>query len=161
MKTVSLTITAQNCAFDELTAEQQQLVLRAKQSAAKAYAPYSRFNVGAAVLLENGETVVGNNQENAAYPSGLCAERVTMFSANALWPNVKPLAIAVAAYNVNGFLRQPISPCGACRQVLVETEQRYGSPIQVILYGENGTLVFNSVENLLPFSFSNLQLEDK
>lgn len=159
MKTVSLNIQGELFDFEELSESQQHLVTLAKESAAKAYAPYSRFHVGAAVLLANGETVVGNNQENAAYPSSLCAERVTMYMANARYPEVRPLAIAVAAYNENGFLPQPISPCGACRQVLVETEQRFGNSIEVLLYGEKGTLRLKCVDDLLPFSFSRLQLD--
>ncbi len=159
MKPVSLTINAELFDFAELSATQQQLVNLAKEAAANAYAPYSHFHVGAAVLLSNGETVVGNNQENAAYPSGLCAERVTMFMANARYPESAPVAIAVAAYNESGFLEQPISPCGACRQVLMETQQRYDTPLEVLLYGEQGTLRFQSVEQLLPFSFSRLQLD--
>ncbi|MDO4191230.1 MAG: cytidine deaminase [Bacteroidales bacterium] len=159
MKPVTITITAQLLDYNELTAQQRQLVDAAKRSSEKAYAPYSRFNVGAAVLLDNGEMVVGNNQENAASPSSLCAERVTMYSANALWPNVAPSAIAIAAFNDAGFLAQPISPCGACRQVLAETEQRYGKPIEVLLYGTEGILVFHCVDDLLPFSFSRLQLD--
>ena len=144
--------------FAEIEQKFQQLIECAKQQTEKSYAPYSKFNVGAAVLLENGETVGGNNQENAAYPSGLCAERVAMFYANAQYPDTKPIAIAIAAKNADGFLKTPISPCGACRQVLLETEMRYGKKIKFFLYGTEKIYAINSVQDLLPFAFSQEQL---
>jgi len=144
--------------FEEIEQKFQQLIELAKQQAEKSYAPYSKFNVGAAVLLENGEIVGGNNQENAAYPSGLCAERVAVFYANSQHPDTKPIAIAIAAKNADGFLNMPISPCGACRQVLLETELRYGKKIKNFLYGTEKIYVINSVQDLLPFAFSQEQL---
>ena len=107
--------------YDELPEQYKQLVDEAKRVTGDAYAPYSKFHVGAAVLLENGEIVSGTNQENAAYPSGLCAERVTMFYANSRYPNVAPKALAIATFADGDFLEEPITPCGACRQVLLET----------------------------------------
>ncbi len=140
--------------FEELPEAYQQLIERAKAQTAQAYAPYSQFQVGAAVLLDNGETIGGTNQENAAYPSGLCAERVAMFSANSQYPNVGVKAIAIAAYTNGSFLPMPIAPCGSCRQVLLETENRYGKSIDVILYGEKEIYLLKKVANLLPVSFS-------
>ena len=144
--------------FAEIEQKFQQLIELAKRQTEKSYAPYSKFNVGAAVLLETGEIVSGSNQENAAYPSGLCAERVTMFYANAQHPDSKPIAIAISAKNDDGFLKIPISPCGACRQVLLETEMRYGEKIKVFLYGTEKVYMLNSVQDLLPFAFSQEQL---
>jgi len=109
--------------------------------------------VGAAVLLENGEIITGNNQENAAYPSGLCAERTAMFYANANYPDVAVTTLAVAAQNAGGFLKDPIAPCGSCRQVLLETEQRYGKKLRVLLYGASEIAILETVKDLLPLSF--------
>ena len=139
--------------YDELSEEYKQLVDEAKRVTQNAYAPYSRFYVGAAVLLENGEVVSGTNQENAAYPSGLCAERTTMFYANSKYPNVAPKALAIATFSEGDFLEEPITPCGACRQVLLETEVRYGVDIDVLLYGSKGIYVLKSVKALLPLAF--------
>lgn len=140
--------------FEELPESFKTLVTAAKQQTEQAYVPYSHFAVGAAVLLENGEIFTGNNQENAAYPSGLCAERVALFYANAQRPFTPVSALAVAA-KVNGdFLKEPISPCGACRQVMLETETRFLKPITLILYGSNQIYVFDSITEILPFSFT-------
>lgn len=139
--------------YEELSEEYKHLVDEAKSVTQNSYAPYSKFNVGAAVLLENGEIVCGTNQENAAYPSGLCAERVTMFYANSKYPNVAPKAIAIATFSDGDFLEEPITPCGACRQVLLETEVRYGRDIDVLLFGRNGIYVLPNVKGLLPLSF--------
>lgn len=140
-------------AYEELSDEYKRLVDEARNVTKNAYAPYSKFNVGAAILLENGEVVSGTNQENAAYPSGLCAERVTMFYANSRYPNVAPKAIAIATFADGDFLEEPITPCGACRQVLLESEVRYGKDIVVLLFGRNGVYVLPNVKGLLPLSF--------
>lgn len=140
-------------AYEELSDEYKRLVDEARNVTKNAYAPYSKFNVGAAILLENGEVVSGTNQENAAYPSGLCAERVTMFYANSRYPNVAPKAIAIATFADGDFLEEPITPCGACRQVLLESEVRYGRDIVVLLFGRNGVYVLPNVKGLLPLSF--------
>lgn len=132
---------------------EKMLVERAKSASADAYAPYSNFWVGAALLLENGEIITGNNQENAAYPSGLCAERTAVFYANAAHPDVAVTTIAVAAQHAGGFLKEPIAPCGACRQVLLETEHRYGKKLRILLYGETEIAILDSVKYLLPLSF--------
>ena len=146
-------------AYEELSEEYKRLVDEAKNATQNAYAPYSEFNVGAAVLLENGEMVSGTNQENAAYPSGLCAERVTMFYANSKYPNVAPKALAIATFVGGDFLDEPITPCGACRQVLLESEMRYGVDIDVLLFGRKGVYVVKSVKALLPLAFDKSALK--
>ncbi len=143
----------------ELPEEWRKLLEKAGQTAQKAYTPYSHFNVGAALLLNNGEVVTGNNQENAAYPSGLCAERTAVFYASAQYPDVPFNKIAITAINKNEKLTRPISPCGSCRQALLEYEQKFQQRIEVLLAGEEGEIyVFQSVEDLLPFSFSSSYL---
>lgn len=144
--------------FDELNDTDKLLVEKAKEQTQKAYAPYSTFHVGAAIELENGEIIGGNNQENAAYPSGLCAERVAMFYANSQHPDTAVKTIAIAAYTKGAFLSLPITPCGACRQVLLETENRYEKDIRVILYGSDEIYIINNVKELLPLSFEKSSL---
>jgi cytidine deaminase len=137
----------------ELPEADQKLVLAARDAALNAYAPYSGFHVGAALLLGNGEIVIGNNQENAAYPIGLCAERVALFHAHAKYPFEAVKVIAVTAFNSNGILKEPVKPCGSCRQALVETEVRYKEPVRIILDGTDKVQVFEGIDNLLPFAF--------
>ena len=139
--------------FYELDAADQALLNKAKEQVAKSYVPYSHFHVGAAVRLANGEVLAGSNQENAAYPSGLCAERVTLFYANAQHPEVPVRALAIAGWTNGHFLEQPITPCGACRQVLLETETRYGQDIRVLLYGAECVYVLERASDLLPLCF--------
>ncbi|HHT22061.1 MAG TPA: cytidine deaminase [Bacteroidales bacterium] len=146
---------------DEIPAEYVELIEEAKRQTQKAYAIYSNFQVGAALLLENGKIIGGNNQENAASPSGICAERTAVFYANSQYPDVPIKAIAIAAYTNSDFISSPISPCGSCRQVLLETENRYGKDIQLILYGKKRIYVLNKVRQLLPFSFDGNSLERK
>lgn len=138
-----------------LSPEDQQLVQLAKEATQTSYAPYSNFCVGAALRLANGEVVCGSNQENAAFPAGSCAERTAMFYANAQYPDVAPVAIAVAARRADEttFLQQPISPCGICRQALIECETRYKTPIRVLLHGESVVYELDRVGLLLPFQF--------
>lgn len=139
-----------------LDSRDMELLERAQHAAKGSYAPYSNFNVGAAVRLSNGEIVAASNQENAAYPSGLCAERVAIFYAHARFPEASVEAIAVTA-SVDGHICEtPTYPCGACRQVLAESEMRASSPIKVIIGGEKFTQVMESVRSLLPFTFDNL-----
>jgi cytidine deaminase len=133
--------------------KERELVLAARKAAGEAYAPYSNFHVGAAVLLENGDIIHGNNQENAAYPDGLCAERVALFSANASQPESPVLAIAVTALTEDGYHPEPVYPCGSCRQSLLEAEQRFGRPVRILMCGESGIHVASSVRDLLPLSF--------
>jgi cytidine deaminase len=141
------------CTLEELPEIEKKLIEKAKSASVNAYAPYSNFLVGAALLLENGEIITGNNQENAAYPSGLCAERTAMFYANANYPDVPVTTMALAAQNTGGFLKDPIAPCGSCRQVLLETEQRYGKKLRILLYGASEIAILESVKDLLPLSF--------
>lgn len=154
MKDLTLTLTYRSYQTEELSPSDRELVESAKAACQTSYAPYSHFCVGAAVALENGEIVCGSNQENAAFPSGTCAERCTMFYANARYPQSAPTAIAIAACNASGiFTDSPITPCGACRQVLIETQHRYGKPLRVLLYGKSQTICLSSVSLLLPFQF--------
>lgn len=146
---------------DELTTQEQQLIERAIQTARDAYAPYSGFQVGASLLLDNGNTVIGNNQENAAYPDGLCAERVAMFAANAMHPESPVKMMAVAAVYQDSLLNQPVYPCGSCRQVLLESENRFNQPVRIIMYGKSGIHVVNSIRDLLPLSFDRTFLRSK
>ena len=124
------------------------------------YAPYSEFHVGAAVLLENGEIIMGSNQENAAYPSGLCAERVAIFHAKSKYPELKVKAIAITASSDNFITKSPITPCGACRQVIAETESRQHEKVRIVMKGQEGLVqVVNGIENLLPLMFKEDQLK--
>ncbi|NDV45786.1 cytidine deaminase [Paludibacter sp. 221] len=150
-KTIETKITV--CRFEELSSEYQLIINKAKEQVEKSYAPYSNFHVGAALQLGNGEIVTGNNQENAAYPSGLCAERVAMFYANSQYPDVPVKTMAVAAYTKGEFLEEPISPCGACRQALLETEIRFEHDITILLYGTKHVYMIENVKELLPLSF--------
>lgn len=141
--------------IDELPGSDKELMAKAIAATQTAYAPYSNFLVGAAVLLENGEIVSGSNQENAAYPSGLCAERVAVFYSGAHYPNVKIKAIAVTAFIGESKIATPVSPCGDCRQVMAECEHRYSAPIRFIMVGQGQKIyVFQSVKLLLPFMFN-------
>ena len=137
----------------ELTSDYQVLVEKAKEATKDAYAPYSKFRVGAAVLLENGEIIIGTNQENAAYPSGLCAERVAIFYANSKYPDQAVKAIAVASFFNGKFNETPVYPCGSCRQVLLETQTRYNKPMDIIMYGSNSVQIVKSAKLLLPLCF--------
>lgn len=141
---------------DELPAKWQSLLQQAIDATERSYAPYSNFRVGAAILLDNGEVVCGSNQENAAYPSGLCAERSACFYAGAAYPGAKMLAIAVAARQDGELTVTPTYPCGACRQALVQYESKGGVPMAVIVGSATRVEVFSSVKDLLPFVFDNL-----
>lgn len=138
----------------ELSQEDQQLVEKAYSISEKAYAPYSKFHVGAAVLLENNEIVLGSNQENIAFPSGLCAERVALFYAGANFPQQIVKKIVIVAKGDLVPMDKILSPCGGCRQVMLETEVRQKTPYEVILVSQNGqTIIFNAAIDLLPFAF--------
>ena len=144
--------------WEELKPEDRNLVEAAKNATDGSYAPYSGFCVGAAARLKNGTIVIGSNQENVAYPSGLCAERTTLFAANAQYPDQPVLSLAIAAKNKDGFLSQPITPCGACRQVISGVEQRYNQPIRILLYGTDGTHIIDNIDALLPLQFADSYL---
>lgn len=141
--------------------EQDLELLKTAQKAVKsAYAPYSNFYVGAAVLLENGKVITGNNQENAAYPSGLCAERVAVYQAGAKYPRVAVKTIAITCKAKHQPVTEPVSPCGACRQAMAEYESRYEKPIRIIMSGESGKVfVASSIESLLPLVFNQKHLK--
>ena len=145
--------------YDALDETEKKLFDAAKKVRENAYAAYSNFHVGCAILLQNGEIVTGSNQENAAYPSGLCAERTAVFYANSQYPDVPVKAIAIAAYANGEYLQDPITPCGGCRQVLLETESRYGKDVKMILYGTEKTYVMENVKQLLPLSFGKERLD--
>jgi cytidine deaminase len=138
---------------DHLNDQEKVLVAEAREAATMAYAIYSKFNVGAAVLLENGKIITGSNQENAAYPSGLCAERVALFYASSQYPDVPVKAIAVTAIRNKQPLSEPVPPCGSCRQVFVEWEKRFNQPFAVIMAGEKKIIRIEKAGWLLPFNF--------
>ncbi len=139
--------------LEELSEQQVALVNQASEAAERAYAPYSEYHVGAAVLLDNGEIFTGNNQENAAYPSGLCAERVAVFYASSQYPNVPVNSIAIVAIQDGLIHDDPVTPCGGCRQVLCEKESQGSSPIEIILYGTKKIQVIQQATDLLPLPF--------
>ena len=140
--------------IDELEPKDAELLRKAHEATQNAYAPYSNFSVGAAVRMANGEIVTGNNIENAAYPSGLCAERVAIFGAMAKFPNVAIEALAITAHSSSKLITEPVAPCGACRQVMVEAEQVSKHPLRVMCQGETGPImVFDGIESLMPFIF--------
>ena len=153
MKQIKLEINIEACHYDELTEKDRKLIDAACGATKRSYAPYSHFAVGAAALLENDIVITGTNQENAAYPSGLCAERTTLFYANSQYPDQAVKTLAIAARTENGFLDTPIPPCGACRQVLLETEKRYGKPMRILLYSKTDIYILENVSGLLPLSF--------
>lgn len=163
MKQKDIITSMKVCGYDELSATDRKLVDTAKRATVRSYAPYSKFHVGAAILMDNGEIVTGANQENAAFSSGTCAERSACFYAAAQFPGVPMRKIAIAAWtrlhhpesdaDEACFQDLPISPCGACRQALLEYEALYG-PIEVVLYGAKEVYMLPSVASLLPLCFT-------
>lgn len=155
MKQINITTTFS--VFDnkeELSEDVKNLMEQAIEIRKKAYAPYSRFRVGAAIFLDNGKIVLGSNQESAAYPSGLCAERVAIFQAGAIYPDAKILKIAISATSDERPVTSPIPPCGACRQSISEYEFKQDYPIEIYFMGETGVVYkSDSLKNLLPFMF--------
>ena len=157
MEEITLKSTLQRAQFSELTDAERQLIDVAKESTFNSYAPYSHFHVGAALLLKNGTIVPGCNQENAAFPSGLCAERSAIFAAGAQYPDQPGMMLAIAVRNSKGeFLEEPASPCGSCRQVIIETETRFKQPVRILLYGTKYTYVMDGIKQLMPLSFTEL-----
>ena len=155
MKQMQIATTVAVYSYDELDDVSRNLYHTAQTAAQKAYAPYSHFQVGAALLLDNGELISGSNQENASYPAGCCAERTALFYAGAHYPDNAVRRLAIVAFNPQGQVEQ-ISPCGICRQVLLETEQRQGAPISVWLFGREAVYCFPSAASLLPMGFEML-----
>lgn len=157
MKEQILELSYRIYALDELPEESRKLVDAALEATRRSYAPYSHFYVGAAVMLDNGIIVTGNNQENVAFPSGLCAERTALFYANAQYPDVPVKTLAIVARDSSGKVTQaPISPCGACRQVMLETENRFGKPMQILLASAEEVIVVERASALLPLAFSDI-----
>ena len=141
--------------MDELTADERSLIELAIEGTNRSYSPYSHFHVGAALKLQNGVTIIGCNQENAAFPSGICAERSAIFAAGAQYPDQPVVMLAIAARNEEGvFTEHPVSPCGPCRQVLIETETRFHHPVRILLYGQRCVYVVDSIKQLMPLSFT-------
>ncbi len=154
MKTLEIVAKIQICSHTELTDEQKTLVEAAKSATLTSYSPFSHYQVGAAVMLEGGEIVCGSNQENAAYPSGLCAERTALFYAGAKYPNVPVRKIAIIARHDGAITPEVCTPCGACRQVLCESEARAKAPIEVLMCSASKVYVARGIESLLPLSFT-------
>ena len=163
MKQKEIKITLIETTLEELNEQDRHLVEEAREATRRSLATYSGFHVGAAILMDNGEIITGSNQENAAYPSGTCAERTACYYASARYPGVPMRKIAIAAWSKLHvaedtpweacFQALPISPCGACRQALLEYEHLYG-PIEVILYGRERVYILPSIASLLPLSFT-------
>lgn len=153
MKQIQLTYTLSVLSWTEVEEKAKEVIEAAKEASFKAYAPYSHFRVGAAVLLDNDVLVAGNNQENAAFPSGICAERTAVFSANSLYPDSAIRILAIAAQQNGQFLQNPITPCGSCRQVLAESETRFGKEVEIYLYGTSKIYHLTGTKTLLPFCF--------
>lgn len=154
MKQIDINIPLISAKYRELDATQRDLVDKARAMTRHSYAPYSKFHVGAAILLDNGEIITGSNQENVAYPSGICAERTAAFYAHSRYPEAKFKAIAIAARDTLGHeVATPISPCGACRQVLLEYEQLAGTDAQVLLAGAEDIYIIPSIHSLMPLAF--------
>lgn len=149
-----LEINYDSCSMDELTGEERLLVERAREATRNSYAPYSNFHVGAALMLKNGKVIIGANQENSAFPSGLCAERTAVFAAQANYPDQPIMMLAIASADSNGLRLKPVSPCGSCRQVILQMESRYHQPVEILLSGTRNILRFKSIKDLLPFSFA-------
>ena len=141
--------------MDELTAEERSLIELAIEGTNRSYSPYSHFHVGAALKLQNGVTFIGCNQENAAFPAGICAERSALFAAGAQYPDQPVTMLAIAARNAECvFTELPVSPCGPCRQVLIETETRFRHPVRILLYGQRCVYVVDGIKQLMPLSFT-------
>ncbi|MCT4582112.1 MAG: cytidine deaminase [Flavobacteriales bacterium] len=161
MKKKTIEIAYQSLQFEELSQENQMLIQKADEIRDKAYAVYSDFYVGAALLLDTGDVVLGNNQENIAFPSSLCAERVAIFYCKANYPNSKIRKLAITAKSIKEAYNEVVTPCGSCRQVISEYERNQNSPIEIILKGQNEILIFKSINDLLPLSFETLVINPK
>lgn len=146
--------------WDEMTKDDRELMLAAKDATRTSYAPYSDFHVGAAARLSNGLIIRGSNQENASYPLSLCAERTCLFAAGAQHPDQPVIALAIAARRGEKYTTSPIPPCGACRQVILETEDRYQQPIRVLMYGTEGTHIIQSIRDILPLQFLSNSMQE-
>lgn len=160
MKELKIESTFRIYDYEELSESDRELIDQARLATLRSYVPYSHFSVGAAARLADGTVVSGNNQENASYPMGICAERTTLFYANSRYPEQAVETLAVAARNERGeYLSQPIPPCGGCRQVMMEVQNRYSKPLRVLLYGTDGIYEASNAALLLPLSFSSADME--
>ena len=156
----NITISYLRAKFNDLTVIEKELIQRSKDALKDAYAPYSGFLVGSSVLLSDGKIISANNQENVAFPSGLCAERVVLFNAGANYPNLEIDIIAVSAKSNSYEITDIISPCGACRQVMAEYQEKQNKKIKILLHLNNDdVLIFSSVDDLLPLLFTNPNLK--
>ena len=156
----NITISYLRAKFNDLTAIEKELIQRSKDALKDAYAPYSGFLVGSSVLLSDGKIISANNQENVAFPSGLCAERVVLFNAGANYPNLEIDIIAVSAKSNLYEITDIISPCGACRQVMAEYQEKQNKKIKILLHLNNDeVLIFSSIDDLLPLLFTNPNLK--
>ncbi len=153
MKALNINIVIDELQFDELTADERELVDRSIAATDNSYAKYSHFHVGAALRLADGTIFIGANQENAAFPSSLCAERTAIFAAQANRPDQPITTLAIAARNAEGMMAEPITPCGSCRQVILEMEDRYQQSIEILLYGTSRIYRVHSVKDLMPLCF--------
>lgn len=154
MKDISIVTPIRSYSYDELAEADRRLIDLAREATHRSYAPYSHFSVGAAIELDNGERVSGSNQENAAYPSGTCAERTAAFYAHSRYPEARFVTLAIAARGTDGLeVADPIPPCGACRQSLVEYEKLAGQPVRVLLAGRDAVYELPSLRSLLPLTF--------
>ncbi len=155
MKELTLESQIVECQLEELSNQEQSLVRMAIDATARSYAPFSHFSVGAALLLDNGVTLAGSNQENAVLPAGICAERSAIFAAGAQYPDQAVKTIAIAARGTDGELTaEPVTPCGICRQVMIETETRFNQPLRILLYGRRRIYAIDGIRQLMPLSFS-------
>lgn len=155
MKDLDLKLQIRECQLEELSDVDRTMISKAIEATDDSYAPFSQFHVGACIMLANNVIIKGCNQENAAFPAGICAERSAIFAAGAQHPSQPVKALAIAARDKNGELtREPVSPCGTCRQVMIETETRFGQPIHILLYGQNRIYVMDGIRNLMPLSFT-------
>ncbi len=155
MKDLQINPIIKEAQFDELNDEERQLIELAIEGTSRSYAPHSNFHVGAAIQLKNGVKIIGCNQENAAFPAGICAERSAIFAAGAQYPDQPVIMLAITARGRDGeLIEEPASPCGTCRQVLIETETRFNQSIRILLYGRNRVYVMDGIKQLMPLSFT-------
>lgn len=155
MKQIELRTNIAEYQMEELPQNEQQLLQMAIDATKRSYAPYSKFHVGAAIEMANGQRIMGCNQENAAFPAGLCAERTAIFAAGAQYPDQPIVKLAIAARGTDGELTaDPVSPCGTCRQVIIETETRFRTPVRILLYGRNKVYALEGIKQLMPLSFT-------
>lgn len=157
MEKLKISVNIIKCHLSELDKNEAELVEAAKKATENSYSPYSHFQVGAAIRLSDGRIIIGANQENAAFSVTICAERSAIFAAQAHYPHLAIKSIAIAARNKDGYTLEPVSPCGSCRQAIVEIEQRYSSQIRILLYGKNCVYTMDSIRNLMPLSFTDMK----